>query len=1474
MNKDWQDYKIRHTNNEGARASFEKDCGTLYTKKYPNKNVRVVEVNQGDGGVDIFIGEIGINPITVIQCKFFLDKFGSSQHKQIRDSFKTAIESSEYKMDKWILAIPYHFNLTQNKWWSKWKDRMVKQYNLEEGFIILNDGDNLIDLFKEENLYNQVFQLEDSIKIDELHKNLTQELSLDQLIKSIKKASLFLYKIKNYFEKKPSTHIDRNQTTNIIDWVKTDLIPPQKNILILEGDKGLGKSVILKDVYEKLNSDDYIVLGIKADKYYATTPKELENKLFLNENISFSKIIQTINTNEKLLIVIIDQLDALSQTLSSSREYIQTYNRIINELTDEKNIRIIISSRTYDLKYDADLSVYKSNEYKNIKTSLLSENEVKGILEKFDISCSVKKVIDLLKTPNNLEIFCKLPNKDKVNLNTLSSLKDLYDELWNTLVLNQNGLQLDTVLFKIAIEMYNQQQIVVVKQFVSKFNSELNYLFSNQLLILEDASIQFFHQTFYDYCFARQFVENGNNIFTYLNQNQQNLEIRSIIKMVFEYLREFDHKKYINYTKSILKSSKYRFHIKSLIINNLGLVNPTDNEKELYQELILNNLEYEEVFINSVFSEKWIEYIIEHKVSYQYLFINRKFGNSLYDIYKKQSFFKSQFLEKFNLNKIIEQKKNTIWMLFRNNINKAPYQIIIHLDKMPNFENKGNFIERILYNLDNWEDDRMLTYFQKYIPFDEESKGRDNFWFFQILGKIFEHHSNYVFKKIESIFINQLSNGESWNSSSFKHEQEDLLKKMYGIAPEESFLFLLKIYEKVIDGNKKNQYYKKIDSPYYDCDKFYDGISSSKDGHIFIQEFLLSHLLKKKEKKEYILSFYEKYKNSNSVHLLRLIVLFFVETKENYKDEIFGLINIIHSKNGLNGSDDKFQLYIRQLIGGSYKLFSDAQKGRLVEILLSIEYPYDLKGRKYEDSKGNKKIYFTGYGKKQYLFLCLIPEEEINKNLILKKVFQEFKRKFGIIDSNKAMDASSGGAYTVGAPLEQKAYPIMNLKSWKKSILKFDDNYVEGHGPKGGKLEHSRAFSDTVKENPDKFYDFIINLFDDKNVSIDYISSGINGLIEGKYNPIKVRILFKKLIKLNLDRTNTLYTIWKTEYLIEHKLIDEEIFKFLSKNALNHPNPEKILNENDPLQDSLNSVRGASIHKIIKCYEQTEFSDLIFETIEKAISDPQISVKIAIIIELAFLNHLDIERSFKIFMKLVDKANIQILKNSIRASQYFNIKYHYEMHSYFENLINHKELHKDGQVIVLSWLIHNINDKKLFELFFKSSKEAKLCSLQVAEANLIDEKGKIDKKSLNIITRLLKQKDKNFSSSYSGLVLRKIKNKNFKQLYPFLYKYSKSSLCMDEPSYFLQLLLECVKDYPLECLKLVENMNFYKTPNIQGIAYYRDEPVQLILAIYSKLNMDLKNNKQNVIKALDIFDSMLTLNHLRLSANNAIELTL
>ncbi|MDD1549876.1 restriction endonuclease [Riemerella anatipestifer] len=151
MNKDWL-ILVKKFDVESARIKFENICESLFKRIYPNKTVRTVKVSQGDGGIDVFIGEIGIEPIDVIQCKFFVDGIDESQKSQIRNSFKTVIESEEYEAKSWTLCIVNTLDLQQNKWWSSWKSKVEVKYNLSDQFIKLKDGNELVDLLKQYNL--------------------------------------------------------------------------------------------------------------------------------------------------------------------------------------------------------------------------------------------------------------------------------------------------------------------------------------------------------------------------------------------------------------------------------------------------------------------------------------------------------------------------------------------------------------------------------------------------------------------------------------------------------------------------------------------------------------------------------------------------------------------------------------------------------------------------------------------------------------------------------------------------------------------------------------------------------------------------------------------------------------------------------------------------------------------------------------------------------------------------------------------------------------------------------------------------------------------------------------------------------------------------------------------------------------------------------------------------------------------------
>jgi len=159
MNRDWNDFKSLHSNISGARQAFELACETLFRKIYTGKSVSQVEVKQGDGGIDIFIGELGVEPITVIQCKFFLETFDESQKSQIRNSFDTAVSSDKYELKNWVLCIPRVIDIDEHSWWFKWKHKKIEELGNEIEFIKLVNGNELIDLFKSNDLYNQVFNL-------------------------------------------------------------------------------------------------------------------------------------------------------------------------------------------------------------------------------------------------------------------------------------------------------------------------------------------------------------------------------------------------------------------------------------------------------------------------------------------------------------------------------------------------------------------------------------------------------------------------------------------------------------------------------------------------------------------------------------------------------------------------------------------------------------------------------------------------------------------------------------------------------------------------------------------------------------------------------------------------------------------------------------------------------------------------------------------------------------------------------------------------------------------------------------------------------------------------------------------------------------------------------------------------------------------------------------------------------------------
>jgi hypothetical protein len=108
----------------GAREKFEDLASQLVKSEQPSADkVRIV---QGDGGIDVYVGEL-TDPqgIHVYQCKFFPLGLEDSQKGQIRKSFQACRDGDKFRLRKWTLCLPIDLSVDEKRWFEEWRSKQA-----------------------------------------------------------------------------------------------------------------------------------------------------------------------------------------------------------------------------------------------------------------------------------------------------------------------------------------------------------------------------------------------------------------------------------------------------------------------------------------------------------------------------------------------------------------------------------------------------------------------------------------------------------------------------------------------------------------------------------------------------------------------------------------------------------------------------------------------------------------------------------------------------------------------------------------------------------------------------------------------------------------------------------------------------------------------------------------------------------------------------------------------------------------------------------------------------------------------------------------------------------------------------------------------------------------------------------------------------------------------------------------------------
>lgn len=366
-----------------------------------------------------------------------------------------------------------------------------------------------------------------------------------------------------------------------------------ENRVIIKGEKGIGKSVLLCQVYKKLRELYQDVLFIRCDDFLGIDSIDELEKL-LDEDILFSKIVTDWPEDSKL-VILFDSLDAISRNTKS----IGIFKQFLKILWGTKKIKTICSVRSYDYEYSPIISTTDWGFPINLDE--LSDKILEKTLNRLgnpNVPISLKKI---LKNPLRLKLLSMiLVKKHNADFSKITNEIELYNEHWKEYVERQDEpIRTTKLLFDISNKMVSSQKIIIPYTMLE--NSErLFEISSSDIIKISNGQIQFFHHAYLDYVVSKFILQNYSNIVDFIKNDEYNVFLRPTILFTLSMLCNFNKNTYF---KNIIKicESELKYYWKISALKSISEINDFDGDEiEQLGVLLTKNLILQRHFLSEI----------------------------------------------------------------------------------------------------------------------------------------------------------------------------------------------------------------------------------------------------------------------------------------------------------------------------------------------------------------------------------------------------------------------------------------------------------------------------------------------------------------------------------------------------------------------------------------------------------------------------------------------------------------------------------------------------------------------------------------------------------------------------------------------------------------------------------------------------------------------------------------------------------
>ncbi|WP_255345601.1 hypothetical protein [Streptomyces chartreusis] len=343
-----------------------------------------------------------------------------------------------------------------------------------------------------------------------------------------------------------------------------------RRFVLLTGTAGGGKSSVLQQTVTALDEAGTPLLAFRLDRL---EPFGSTHELGQRIGLSMSPVgALGAVAGGRSCVLVVDQLDAVSMASGRIPEAFDAVADLVDEAAAYPGMRVVLACRTFDVEADARIRrLTAPDDCTRITVGSLSDAQVGTAVT--DMGLSVSRLAPqqkaLLRSPLHLVLLAQVADQEEAL--HFHTTRQLFDAFWDTKreeCARRPSVRFHDAVSVVVAAMSARQRLSVPHSLLDSDDlaASRKVLESEHVFVRDGRQLAFFHESFFDYAFAREWLRREESLVTFLTGGEQELFRRGQLRQVLDHLRDLDPGRFAEEIEALLTSQDIRYHLRHLTL--------------------------------------------------------------------------------------------------------------------------------------------------------------------------------------------------------------------------------------------------------------------------------------------------------------------------------------------------------------------------------------------------------------------------------------------------------------------------------------------------------------------------------------------------------------------------------------------------------------------------------------------------------------------------------------------------------------------------------------------------------------------------------------------------------------------------------------------------------------------------------------------------------------------------------------------